>query len=260
MGRPPKNKPTPTPEKKVKADTIEKEVPKEVVDDFFNHVIAQSTPEEPEIKTELLESEAEKPEILETQPESKPVDKIFEKYQEKVNEVSDINELLPYIYETALLCETCTEFGVRRPTSTYAFLAAKPKRLVSYDLGRYEEEVTEVEQLCTESGQDFQFILGNVLEIEIEETDFLFIDTFHTFTQLTKELQLHAGKAKKFIGFHDTETFGQNGQQWMPGVADHMNCGRGIYPAIENFLRDNPEWTLYKKLDFNNGLTILKKQ
>jgi hypothetical protein len=193
------------------------------------------------------------------QPNKKPADKIMAKYLEKCAETSDINELLPYIYETALLCETCTEFGVRRPTSTYAFLAAKPKRLVSYDLGRYDEEVSEVEQLCTKSGQDFKFIQANVLEVEIEQTDFLLIDTYHTFTHLTNELRIHAHKVNKFIAFHDTQTHRYVAQDWYPGIPDHMNCNQGIYPAIENFLRDNPEWKIYKEFDFNNGMIIIKK-
>src|ERR1700748_2064190 len=187
------------------------------------------------------------------------LDTILKKYQEMCIIESDINELLPHIYEIAKQCETCTEMGVRKPTSTWAFLAAKPKMLTSYDIGRYDEEVSEVEQMCKSVGQGFKFIQANVLEIEIEETDFLFIDTFHTFTQLTKELQLHANKAKKFLGFHDTVTFGQVGQEWMPGTADFMNCGRGILPAIENFLNDNPEWIKYQEFDFNNGMIILKR-
>lgn len=193
------------------------------------------------------------------QPETKQlVDKLMEKYLEKVAEPSDINELLPYIYEIAKECETCVEFGVRKPTSTYAFLAAHPKRLVSYDIGRYDAEVTEVEQLCAEVGQNFKFVLADVLQIEIEEADCCLYDTFHTYSQLSKELFLHAPKIKKYMMFHDTISFRYNGQPWTPGVSDFMNCGRGIYPAIEDFLKENPQWEIYREYDFNNGMVILK--
>ena len=32
---------------------------------------------------------------------------------------------------------------------------------------------------------------------------------------------------------------------------------RGIWPAVEEFLKDNPQWTIRKKYENNNGLTIL---
>lgn len=253
MGRPPKNKPTPTPEKKVKAAKVKPEAE-------TKPTIEETKLEEPEIKTELLESEAEKPEILETQPESKPVDKIFEKYQEKCAEESDINELLPYIYEIAQQCDHCTELGVRRPTSTYAFLAAKPKRVVSYDIGRYDEEVSEVERLCKEAGQDFEFILGSSAHVEIEETDCCLVDTLHTKKMLETELALHADKVRKFILLHDTF-----GPYWETGEAPYNDetspygGGLGLKYAIEPFLENHPEWTVFAKHDFNNGLMILKR-
>jgi hypothetical protein len=191
--------------------------------------------------------------------ENLPVDKIKEKYIELVHTESDINELLPYLYETSLACDHVTEFGVRRPTSTYAILAAHPKRVVSYDIGRYDEEVTEVEQLCKEANQNFEFIQKSVLDIEIEETDFLWTDTFHSYSQMKKELQLHAHKVRKFWGAHDWETFKHVGETWYPGVADFMSCNEGIYRAIMEFLDENKEWSIYIEDSKNNGIIILKR-
>lgn len=189
-----------------------------------------------------------------------PVDKIMEKYLEKCSEGSDINLLLPKIFEIASECSHCTEFGVRRPTSTYALLAAKPKRVVSYDIGRWDD-VDEVESLCAEAGQDFQFITQNVLEAHIEQTDMLLVDSYHSFAQADAELQRHAHKVNKYILFHDTAEYAYRwkSEPWYPGVADFMNCPEGLYPAIESFLRDNPNWELFFETDINNGLTILKR-
>lgn len=236
MGRPPKNKPTPTPEKKVKADPKVK----------------------PEAETKPVESEAEKLEILETKPESKPVDKIFEKYREKVNEVSDINELLPKIFGIASDCRHVTEFGVRRPTSTYALLAAKPARVVSYDIGRWDD-VDEVEQLCLEAGQNFQFITQNVLEADIEQTDMILSDTHHSYHQIRRELERHTSKVRKYWLFHDWETYKNQAEAWYPGVADHFGCQDGIGRAIYEFLDANKDWELYFETPINNGLVILKR-
>jgi hypothetical protein len=51
------------------------------------------------------------------------------------------------------------------------------------------------------------FNIGNTLEVDIDETDMLFIDTLHNGDQLEKELERSASKVKKFIAFHDTTTF-----------------------------------------------------
>lgn len=202
----------------------------------------------------------EKAEQPEEQPQKPEISEIMKKYLELCDTESDINELLPKIFEIATLCDHCTEFGVRRPTSTYAFLAAKPKRVVSYDIGRYDEEVNEVERLCKETEQNFEFILGSSAHVTIEETDCCLIDTLHTKKMLETELALHADKVKKFILLHDTF-----GPYWETGEAPYNDetspygGGLGLKYAIEPFLESHPEWTVFAKYDFNNGLMILKK-
>lgn len=187
---------------------------------------------------------------------------IFEKYLKCYSETSDINELLPYIYEIVASIPDChcTEFGVRIPTSTYAFLAAKPKRLVSYDIGRYDKEVSEVERLCKEEGQNFQFVLGSSAHVEIEETDVCLIDTIHTKKMLETELALHADKIRKYILLHDT--FGpyyEVGEAPYNDETSPYGGGLGIRYAIEPFLESHPEWVVHTRLEFNNGLLILKR-
>ena len=56
------------------------------------------------------------------------------KYQEHCERYSDIHEHLPTLYKYAAECDHVTEMGVREVVSTWAFLHAKPSRLVSYDL------------------------------------------------------------------------------------------------------------------------------
>ncbi len=180
-------------------------------------------------------------------------------YEQKCATPSDIFQLLPLLKEYAEKCEHITEMGVRDPTSTYAFLAARPKKLVSYDIGRYPS-VDQVESLVKEEGLDFKFILQDVLLADIEETDFLFIDTFHTKTQLERELALHSGKVRKYIGFHDSTSFEWVGENSYESVADKgTNCGVGIWPAIQEFLDTHPEWAIAFRTTINNGLTIIEK-
>ena len=174
-------------------------------------------------------------------------------YKIKCDYPSDINEHLPVLKEFAEDCEHITELGVRWVVSTYAFMMGKPKRLVSYDvlpIETWENTTTqELTDLAKENNIDFEFKLENVLEVEIEETDLLFLDTIHTYKQVKTELELHASKVRKYLIFHDTTSFEVVGE----------DEGLGIGFAIKEFLILNPEWVLYKEYRNNNGLTILKK-
>jgi len=55
---------------------------------------------------------------------------------------------------------------------------------------------------------------------------------------------------RRHLVLHDTTTYGEVGEE--PGH-------RGLWPAIEEFLQEHPEWTLTARLTNNNGLTILTR-
>jgi len=174
---------------------------------------------------------------------------ILEKYLKVCNISTDINEHLPTLKEYTEKCETVTEMGVRGIISTWAFLAGNPKKLVSYDIMHpsfYGGNLNEVYEVAKDI--DFRFIQENVLNVEIEPTDLLFIDTLHTYEQLSKELELHSGKVNKYIIMHDTTTFGDKGEN-----------GLGLWYAIQEFLDKNKEWVIEARYTNNNGLTILRK-
>lgn len=180
-------------------------------------------------------------------------------YQSLVNSPSDINEHLPTLKKYALECDHITEMGTRYVCSTWAFVIGRPKKLICYDilsgldLGKVNDRLNEIKIHSENLGIDFQFHLKDVLKIEIEETDLLFIDTYHEYNQLKQELSLHANKVKKYLIFHDTTTFGILGETFKePNTV-------GIMPAIEEFLIENKKWKLHEKFENNNGLTILKK-
>jgi len=181
--------------------------------------------------------------------------KIIGKYNTLCNTPSDIYELLPYLHSYAKKCKHITEMGVRTPTSTYAFLAAKPDKLISYDISR-SASVDEVEQLAPEI---FEFVLKDVLEAEIEETDFLFIDTYHTAGQLGKELSRHSGNVRSYIGFHDTYTFWEAGEEPYSGINEGAVTNKGLKYAIEPFLAKGG-WLISFMTDKNNGLLIIERE
>ena len=188
---------------------------------------------------------------------------IFVRYNHSCYAESDIHEHLPVLYRYALQCSAITEFGTRRGVSTLAFLSAcinRDAKVTAYDIVKWED-VDGIIELAKQDGLNFTFKEESTLTCDIETTDLLFIDTYHTYSQLKAELDRHAGKVNKFIAFHDTFTYGENGEPSYEAVAmNAMNCGRGIWKAIEEFMQANPEWSVCYKTDSNNGLTILAKK
>jgi hypothetical protein len=165
---------------------------------------------------------------------------------------SDINEHLETLKEYASECDHITEMGVRWVVSTYAFLMGKPKKMISYDINFVN---TDFIKELVKDDTDFEFKVANTLNLEIEETDLLFIDTLHNYNQLKGELELHADKSKKYIIFHDTTSFEWIGESYN-GKVDEI----GLWPAIEEFLESNPHWKILKRYTHNNGLLILKRK
>ena len=186
-------------------------------------------------------------------------------FQTLVNTPSDINEHLPVLRKYAEECNHVTEMGVRWVVSTYAFLAAQPKRLVSIDMqhpSTWNATLNKVESYAKDISCNYTFWLTNNLEIEIEETDLLFIDTWHSYKQLKSELELHASKVKKYIILHDTVLFGTQDELnsydafgWFNGFEQ-----KGLLPALNEFLEENEDWMIHKVFINNNGLTILKRK
>jgi hypothetical protein len=189
-------------------------------------------------------------------PETRHYDALALKYQQACSTPGDIVEHLPMLCAYAARCQRVTEMGTRYGNSTVAFLAAQPLELVCYDIS--EISVQTIAQLRTMTGRTkMTFYQKSVLEVEIEPTDLLFIDTYHIYPQLQQELQLHAGKVKKWIILHDTESFGVDGEP-LPGQTPVP--GQGIMRAVHEFLAANQgSWSVEYKTDKCNGLMVLQR-
>ena len=177
---------------------------------------------------------------------------------------SDINEHIPTLIEYASECETITEMGVRAITSTWAFLGAAPKRLISYDIenpSKWGADINMVYDVAKQYGLNYEFRKENVLKLDIEETDLLFLDTWHAYCQLKAELDKHNSKARKYIIMHDTTSYefrdesltSENAWEGTPPTR------KGLWTAVTEFLESTDEWVLHKRYTNNNGLTILKR-
>jgi hypothetical protein len=172
-----------------------------------------------------------------------------QEYQWAKTFTSDINENVHILYDLAQECKTVVEFGVRSGVSTRAFLASDVE-LISFDIVLHPK-VHELFRTAQAQGKLVQYIKADVLDIEVEPMDLLFIDTLHTYEQLSQELTLHGNKAKKFLAFHDTHTFGLRGETGQDN--------RGLLTAIIEFQIKNPHWRFRIHKTNNNGFTVLER-
>lgn len=179
---------------------------------------------------------------------------IKDKFELKKRLISDINEHLDVLYEYATKCDVIAEFGVRWVCSSYAFAHAKPKKLICVDI-KSNIYVEQFVDLCKSENINIRFDLADTTKYELDQNvDLLFIDTLHTFSQLTKELELHHSKVNKYLIFHDVITFGNTNED---DGSTGPNCG--VIPVIRNFLKQNKNWKEVCTYTNNNGLTILEK-
>lgn len=186
--------------------------------------------------------------------------------EKKIKEIcetpSDINEHILTLIKYGKECEHITEMGVRGIVSTWAFLEGKPKKMISYDIQdpkEWQQDINDVYETSKEYDIDFKFIKANVLNVEIEPTELLFIDTWHAYKQLKQELNLHSGKVSKYIILHDTSSYEFTDETSYEKWGDEwIGDGKGLWRAIEEFIEENNNWYIHERFRNNNGLTILK--
>ena len=185
---------------------------------------------------------------------------IEKEYQYEKSTKSDINE---HVYTLLTLAEECThvtEFGSRFGASTKAFLKA-PVTLRAYDL-EIHDPLMNLFKIARKVGKDVEYERGNTLNVLIEPTDLLFIDTWHSQKQLREELKLHGNAARKYLVFHDTHTYGVRDEQtdWAANPNRKALPNQGLLPAIIDFVIANPHWHFKMHKSNNNGLTVLERR
>ena len=199
-------------------------------------------------------------------------------FKQACETTSDINAHLPLLKQLAELCVAhgktstreatgghVTELGMRWATgSTVAFLAAKPRQLISWELEPLHVVHQNVLDLLRAISLEpdgrakppnqtrWQPRTGDTLEVILEDTDMIFFDTYHAASHLLKELFRHGPKARKYLAFHDTVTFGEVGED-----------GKfpGLRAAIRRFQNEYfPLWRKVVDVPYNNGLVVLQRE
>jgi hypothetical protein len=196
---------------------------------------------------------------------------IREKFEQAKNTPSDINEHMETLLKYGQQCNHITEFGVRNVVSTWAWLMAEPQKLICYDIHKTKEldiivagiEWTQKGVMKGGKFTSFNFIEADVLKVEIEPTELLFVDTLHVYTQLKQELALHAKNVSKYIIFHDVVTYGYKPEpsSWQTPeiMKNYKENDTGIMQAIKEFLSQNKNWKIKDFFKNNNGLMVIEK-
>jgi hypothetical protein len=88
--------------------------------------------------------------------------------------------------------------------------------------------------------------------------------------QLKRELNKFSKITNKYIIMHDTtsdEIYGETLRNGWDAVKQSKESGfsieeinKGLWPAITEFLQNNPEWYIIAQYTNNNGLTILARR
>ena len=200
------------------------------------------------------------------------VSSIENKYQLFSRTPSDINEHLPTLKRYSDECSHITECGVRFVISSYAFalgLKNKPNnKLIQVDVIKYPQNNT-FQAECQKEGINVVFYEQSDLVCPLEQTDLLFIDTWHIYGHLKRELTRWNTYVNKYIIMHDTtsdEIYGETIRVGWDPVKQSKETGipieeitKGLWPAIEEFLVEHPEWKIKERFRNNNGLTILHR-
>lgn len=158
----------------------------------------------------------------------------------------DLVEHLSTLTRYASIVKRVTELGVRDGWSTKALIEGGPIEVNSFDLNPCPNASYLLNLAKTEAVQ-WQFTLADSLKLELPPTDLLFIDTYHSFQQLSAELTRFGHLVRQYIILHDTETFGKVGENGDPG----------LWFAIQCWMQSNCEWRLLHHYPNNNGLSIL---
>lgn len=162
---------------------------------------------------------------------------------------TDISEHIDTLIAYGNQVGTITEFGVRDGNSTLAWVSTIPDRLTCYDIQECAC-IPKIKKACEKHIIFFKFHKQDTLKADIERTNLLFIDTLHTATQLAAELDLHQKKVGRWIILHDTESFGEVGEDGKPGLK---------FALSEFLLEQCAHWKLKEHFKNCNGLTILER-
>jgi hypothetical protein len=196
-------------------------------------------------------------------------------FQVEVQRPSDINEHLSKINEYASQCDTILELGAGRGSGSLCAIATgllkrpvEKRRL--YYCNPDNSDVGFVAQQCCTEGIPFKIYKENTYELKFDErVDMLMIDSWHVYQCIYLELTNLGKLTNRYIVMHDSFIDRDIGESTRVGSNikelakktgwTRLSIERGVGPAIQKFVKENPEWKIKEELENNNGLTILER-
>lgn len=170
---------------------------------------------------------------------------------------------LPRLRALAEGCQIAVEFGVKRGASAVALLLGA-EWVISVDL----VETPEARALERLTDVHWEYRIADSRTTPIPSCDLLFLDSLHTYAQVRDELAAHARYVKHWLVFHDVTTFGEvaalgeTGRQawtYQPGQSVPDSC-RGIRPAIDELMIQDPSWCIAARYTDSHGLLVLERR
>ena len=199
------------------------------------------------------------------------------KYKFLCDTSSDINEHLPTLYKYASNCNSVLELGVRGCVSSWALLKGLQdnnntngtKYLFLNDIEKYD--IVDLLNVSKDLNISAGYEWINDLDLDFKERrfDLTFIDTWHIYGQLKRELAKFSKVTKKYIILHDTTVDAIKGETIrlkMDSKKQSLESGYpieeiecGLKNAINEFLFVNRDWRQKEVFENNNGLTVLER-
>jgi hypothetical protein len=214
------------------------------------------------------------------------MDILIKKFRGLCNTTSDINEHLPVLFRYAKQCDSALELGVRGCISSWAIASGllenkngARKRLFMNDM--QECQIGEIIDAVSTLNIDVKYEWKSDLDIVFEpgETyDMVFIDTWHVYGQIKRELEKFSTIANKYIIMHDTtideingELMRYYGHNYQTAYAEATTLSaktgiprdeimKGMWYGIQEFLAAHPEWYIKDRFFNNNGLMVLARR
>lgn len=202
-----------------------------------------------------------------------------EKFWSAANTKSDIFEHVHTLRHYSTKCESILELGVGNPISTYAFLhglfhnSRSVKKLHSVDI-QYQAAIESIYGMAQRNGIEFSFEVGNDLDQlrHSDPVDMTYIDTWHVYGQLMRELIKFSRITKRWIVIPAIVSDGYIGQSirdpdkhniteeiYRTGYSP-IDIVKGLRQAIADFIDQNKlEWGYEVSRLGNNGLIVLQR-
>lgn len=166
-------------------------------------------------------------------------------------------------------CNSILELGISHTKNLISEFANKssPSYITSiYIQNNYEKHL--IPHIICNTKINYRRYICNPLEYVHHNTvDILAIDTWNIYGQLQKELKHHSKYITKYIIIYNTHIYRYHSINVINNYnieLEMYNTGfskeeieKGLYPAIEDFIKENPKWKIHYESTIDNGYTVL---